>query len=94
MIRRYENLFAAAAPVCGGGDPKTVGRYPRLPLWAFHGAKDLTVKVSRSREMVAAHRAGKSEIRYTEYPETSHDCWTETYRNPEFYAWLFAQQKQ
>ncbi len=28
---------AAAAPVCGGGDPDWAKRYVGLPVWAFHG---------------------------------------------------------
>ncbi len=93
-LARYPNLFAAAVPICGGADPTTADRYAKLPIWAFHGAKDPVVKVSRSRDIVGALRAVGSEIRYTEYPEAPHDSWTETYKNPELYAWLFAQQKQ
>jgi predicted peptidase len=92
-IARYEHFFAAAAPVCGGGDPKTVSRFAQLPIWCFHGALDKTVKPTRSREMVAALKAVGSDIRYTEYPEAAHDSWTATYANPEFYDWLFQQQK-
>lgn len=93
-LARYPDYFAAAAPVCGGADPKTIEKYSELPIWTFHGVKDTVVKVSRSRSMVDALRAAGSDIRYTEYPEAPHDCWTETYKNPELYAWLFAQQKQ
>ncbi len=92
-IARYENLFAAAAPVCGGADLKTADKLSRLPIWTFHGDNDQTVKVSRSRTMVAALRELRSTIQYTEYPGVPHDSWTETYKNPELYAWLFAQQK-
>ena len=64
-----------------------------MPIWCFHGALDKTVKPTRSREMVAALKAVGSDIRYTEYPEAAHDSWTATYANPEFYDWLFQQQK-
>ena len=93
-IARYPDFFAAAAPVCGGGDPKTVERFKRLPIWCFHGAKDPVVKVIRSREMVEALQAVGSKIKYTEYPEAQHDSWTATYANPEFYDWLFAQRRE
>ena len=33
------------------------------------------------------------EVRFTIYPEADHDSWTETYRNPEFYEWLFSQKR-
>jgi predicted peptidase len=59
----------------------------------FHGAKDPTVPVERSREMVAAIKAAGGNVKYTEYPEDKHDCWTETYNNPELYQWLLAQKR-
>ena len=39
--------FAAAAPICGGGDPAWAKRYLGLPLWAFHGGDDRAVPVGR-----------------------------------------------
>jgi poly(3-hydroxybutyrate) depolymerase len=92
-IARYPGFFAAAAPVCGGGDPKTVKIFAKLPIWCFHGADDSVVKAIRSQEMVSALKAVGSQVKYTEYPGVEHDSWTETYANPAFYEWLFAQVK-
>jgi predicted peptidase len=92
-IARYEAFFAAAAPICGGGDPKMVNKFSKLPIWCFHGDADSVVKVGRSREMVEALKKVGSPIKYTEYPGVQHDSWSATYANPEFYRWLFAQQK-
>lgn len=93
VIARHPDFFAAAAPICGGGDPATVGRFKSLPIWCFHGAQDQVVKVARSREMVESLRAAGSGVRYTEYPDAQHDSWTRTYANPEFHDWLFAQRR-
>lgn len=93
-IARYPDFFAAAAPICGGGDPKTVARFQSLPIWCFHGAKDSIVKVGRSREMVEALKAAGATVKYTEYPDAEHDSWTATYANPELYEWLFAQRRE
>ena len=92
-IARYPGFFAAAAPICGGGDPTKVDRFAGLPIWCFHGDKDPIVKVNRTREMVEAVKKTGAQIRYTEYPGVEHDSWTETYANPEFYSWIFAQKK-
>ncbi len=92
-IGRYPNFFAAAAPICGGGDPKMVNQFKKLPIWCFHGAKDDAVKPIRSQAMVEALKAVGSNVKYTEYPEAGHDSWSETYANPEFYQWLFAQRR-
>jgi len=92
-IARYEGFFAAAAPICGGGDPKMVNKFAKLPIWCFHGEADTVVKVIRSREMIDALKKVGSPVLYTEYPGVQHDSWSATYANPDFYRWLFAQQK-
>jgi predicted peptidase len=93
-VSRKPELFAAAAPICGGGDPLTVTRFKHVPLWAFHGSDDRAVRPERSREMIAALKAAGSDPKYTEYPGVGHDSWSRTYSNPEFYAWLFGQRKE
>ena len=85
--------FAAAAPVCGGGDPAWAKRYVGLPVWVFHGDQDDAVPVGRSREMVEAIRAAGGAVKYTEYPSVAHDSWTRTYADDTFHDWLFAQRR-
>jgi predicted peptidase len=89
--------FAAIVPICGGGEPSLVRRMARLRknelttlgVWVFHGAKDPTVLLSESEQMVdALKKAAVTEVKFTIYPEAKHDSWTETYANPELYAWL------
>lgn len=88
--------FAAAIPICGGGDPEWASRYKGVPLWAFHGDQDGAVPVGRSREMVAAlATAGhQPELRYTEYAGAGHDTWTRTFERDDVFAWLFAQRRE
>jgi predicted peptidase len=90
---RHPELFAAAAPICGGGDPETASRFKHIALWAFHGDQDQAVKVERSRQMIEALKAAGGEPKYTEYPGVGHDSWTATYKNQEFHDWLFAQRR-
>jgi len=92
-LQRKPQLFAAAAPVCGGGDTTRAKSMATIPLWAFHGGSDTVVKPSRSRDMIAALKAAGGKPRLTEYPDVGHNSWAPTYRNPEFYAWLFAQKR-
>jgi predicted peptidase len=91
-LARYPGKFAAAIPICGGGDPAQVEHIGDTPIWVFHGDQDEAVRVGRSREMVNALReAGHSPI-YTEYEGVGHDSWTETYHNRLVWDWLFAQR--
>lgn len=91
-LQRYPQRFAAGVPICGGGDTALAARMAHVPIWAFHGAEDGAVQPRRSRDMIAALKQAGGTPRYTEYPKTGHDAWTATYRDPELYAWLFAQR--
>ena len=52
-IQRRPDMFAAAVPVCGGGDPALAKQIQFTPIWAFHGDQDQAVKVKRSRVKVS-----------------------------------------
>jgi predicted peptidase len=93
-VQRRPELFAAAAPICGGGDPLLAKQIHFVPVWAFHGDEDSTVKVKRSRAMIEALRGVGEEPKYTEYKGVGHDSWTRTYKDPALYEWLFAQRKK
>jgi predicted peptidase len=91
-IQRYPKRFAAAIPICGGGDVEAADKLVGVNIWAFHGALDNAVKVSRSRDMIAAIKKAGGSPKYTEYPAAGHDSWTATYRDPKVHAWLFSQE--
>jgi predicted peptidase len=84
----YPDLFAAIAPICGGGDPFRACSLRDLPVWVFHGAKDTTVSPDESKNMVDAINKCGGNVKFTLYPEFEHDCWTATYDNPELYEWF------
>ena len=93
MACTYPDIFAAIAPICGGGQPYIADRLKDVPVWAFHGAKDNVVPMRRSQEMVdAVNRAG-GHAKLTIYPNAGHDAWTETYNNPELYKWFLSHKK-
>lgn len=90
-ICRYPGLFAAAVPICGGGDVRVAANCAATPIWAFHGSADATVPVERSREMIAAVIAAGGEPLYTEYPGVGHNSWDRAYREIDLLPWMFAQ---
>jgi predicted peptidase len=91
---KYPELYAALAPICGGGDPDQADKLKHLPIWAFHGAKDSVVPLSRSQQMVDAVRAAGGNPQLTIYPDAEHDSWTETYNNPALLEWMLQQRRQ
>jgi predicted peptidase len=95
----HPNRFAAVAPICGGGetipivlaDRRKQEQLKKLPVWAFHGAKDPVVKLEESENMVnALKRIGSRNVELTAYPDATHDSWTETYDNPKLYEWFLS----
>lgn len=93
LAARMPERFAAAVPICGGGDERTAARLTKLPLWVFHGDADKAVPVERSRTMVAAVKSAGGTPRYTELPGVGHDSWTPAYRDPKLLDWLFGQRR-
>jgi predicted peptidase len=93
LAAAHPERFAAIVPICGGGNPADAPKLASLPIWVFHGAKDPTVPIQRSKEMVEAIKAAGGNPKFTIYPEAGHDSWTETYNNPELYQWLLEQKK-
>ncbi len=97
-IERWPDYFAAAAPLSGAGDPTRAGVLVNMPIWAFHGAKDTTVPVSGSRDMIQAITQAGGHPRYTEFPNETHDLWGpgkvySPQNDPTFFTWLFSQKR-
>jgi len=100
-ILAHPELYAAAVPICGGGDSSAVTQsnqekkklLAKLPIWAFHGAKDPTVKLEASQKMVAAYQQIGNSAKLTIHPDAGHDSWTQTYNNPDLYKWLLQHDR-
>lgn len=93
LITRHPEMWAAAAPVCAGGDEATAEKIAKLPVWAFHGDKDTVVKPHRSRNMIEAIKKAGGQPLYTEYKGVGHNSWAAAYADPKLMEWLFAQKK-
>ncbi|TWT38396.1 carboxylesterase family protein [Blastopirellula retiformator] len=92
LVAKHPHKFAAALPICGGGDPELAKALTSTPLWVFHGEKDHVVPLKRSEEMVEAVNAAGGDVKLTIYPGVDHDSWTQTYENPEVFTWLLSHQ--
>jgi predicted peptidase len=92
-LMRYPNLFAAAVPVCGGGDVSRAPSIAHIPMWIFHGADDPSVSPALSYEMAAALTKAGARPGVTIYPEVGHFSWLGAYSDPLMITWLFRQRK-
>jgi len=94
IIAEHSRTFAAAVALCSGGDQSKVKRLTNTPIWVFHGARDESVPVERSRTIVAGIRNAGGNVRYTEYADTGHIIWPKVVNETELLPWLFAQQRK
>ncbi len=69
---KYPELFAAIAPISGGGNPQSLAKIKHVPQIVIHGDNDPTVSVERSRAMVRAAKGFGIEIKYIEVPGGNH----------------------
>lgn len=98
LAAEYPELFAAIAPVCGGGlgilgFPERVAELKSVPVWAFHGEKDNVVPVEETLVLVRQLKAIGGDVQLELYPEAGHDSWTETYSRPELYEWFMSKRR-
>lgn len=94
LAATYPGRFAAAVPICGGGDPESMAKpLSKLPIWAFHGAKDTVVLPSESKNMVDAVRREHGNVLFTVYPNADHNSWAPTYDDPKIYDWLLSHRR-
>jgi predicted peptidase len=92
-ILREPKRFAAAVPICGGGDPSKAESIKSVPVWAFHGGADNVVPTQGSHDMVDALKKAGGHPRYTEFPGVGHGSWANAWNEPELLDWLFAQKR-
>ena len=85
------DLFAAIAPVCGGGMAWNAGVLG-MPVWAFHGIVDPVVSVNQSDEMVSALKAAKADVTYTRLEGVGHNVWEHAY-NRQLMEWLLSKKR-
>jgi predicted peptidase len=92
LITRFPFRFAAAVPVCGGGDVRSIEKIKHIPIWAFHGAEDLTVPAEETRKMVYGLQEAGALPGYTEFPGIGHTSWHQAYKEPQLMPWLWKQK--
>ncbi len=95
IVARRPDLFAAAAPICGGSNPALTPIYARrVSMWVFHGAADPVVDVDDSRRMVASLKEQRVKPRYTEYPGVGHNSWDNVFADSKLLMWLLSLRKK
>ncbi|MGE3440888.1 MAG: dienelactone hydrolase family protein [Blastocatellales bacterium] len=93
LIGEQADKFAAAVPLCSGGNVAHAPRLTRLPIWAFHGDKDPLVPVTLSRRMIEEIKKAGGKPKYTELAGAGHIIGEQVFATPELLPWVFAQKR-
>ncbi len=93
LICAFPDLFAAAAPICGGGLTWRASSLKAMPIRAFHGGADSVVPLLYSQMMTDAVNAAGGHAELTVFPGVDHDSWVPTYRDTDVLEWLVAQSR-
>ena len=93
-VTQYPERFAAAVPICGGGEPKDAANASDIPIWAFHGTADKMVVVQYTRQMITALNKAGGKPLYWEYQDGDHSGTAErAYCEPDLVSWMFSKAK-
>lgn len=92
-LMNYPDLFAAAAPICGGGNPSKICDAKSVTIKAFHAQDDNVTPYSGSEKMIKALEAcgGKAELKSSK--TGGHGIWPAIFKDADFYDWMLAQSK-
>ena len=85
------DLFAAIAPVCGGGMPWNAGVL-NMPIWAFHGTDDTVVLPHNTEDMVEKLQALGKNVTYTRLDGVGHNAWSFAY-NADLIDWFLKHRR-
>lgn len=93
LLFRMPNTFAAAFPICGGGNESVIApALAKVPMWIFHGEADAVVPAAYSLNMVDALKKAGGMPKLTIYPGVGHNAWDEVFKEPELLKWLFSNK--
>lgn len=102
LLAKHPEVFAAAVPIAGVGDPAKAEIYADIPIYAFHGDADTTVNYDTATPKMyeAINAVGKDKMIFVTFEGAPHAIWeaaivfkgTDTL--PGLEDWLFSQTKE
>ncbi|HAD97068.1 MAG TPA: phospholipase [Cryomorphaceae bacterium] len=95
IVYRMPDMFAAAFPICGGGNMESAAVYAKkVPFWIFHGAQDDIVLPYHSIKMRKAIADAGGDVELTIYPNANHNSWDPAFAEPGLLKWIFSHSKK
>ena len=95
ILNLRPEMFAAATPICGDGDPNSVKNYSKkVPIWIFHGSDDTVVSPKKSLKMANAIIDAGGSPKITFYENIGHDSWNNAFAEKYFLKWIHSKSKK
>ena len=93
LVSYRPDLFAAAAPICGGADLELLKNALDVPFWIFHGDADSVVPVEYSQNAFKLLVSKNNKHRYTVYKDVNHNSWDYVFKEEDYFKWMFSKSK-
>ena len=95
---KYPDVFAALVPIGGYIGypfeiPNNICNLKDVPVWAFHGGKDINVPVSVEQDLVDALNACGGNAKISISQDMTINILFNVYTNPDLFDWLLDQSK-
>ena len=95
ILNLRPEMFAAATPICGDGDPNSVKNYSKkVPIWIFHGSDDTVVSPKNSLKMAKAIIENGGSPKITFYENVDHGSWNNAFAEKDFLKWIHSKSKK
>ena len=95
ILNLRPDMFAAATPICGDGNPDLVNNYAKkIPIWIFHGSDDTVVSPKKSLKMANAIIDAGGSPKITFYENVGHDSWNNAFAEKNFLKWIHSKTKK
>lgn len=94
ILNARPNMFAAATPICGDGDPSSVENFAnKVDIWIFHGSADQVVLAKQSLKMANAILDAGGNPKITIYENIGHNSWDNAFAEKDFLEWIHSKTK-
>ena len=94
ILNARPEMFAAATPICGDGDPNSVENFAKkVAIWIFHGSADKVVLPQQSLKMANAILNAGGNPKITIYENVAHNSWDTAFAEKDFLKWIHSKTK-
>ena len=94
ILNARPEMFAAATPICGDGDPSSVENFAKkVAIWIFHGSADKVVLPQQSLKMANAILNAGGNPKITVYENVAHNSWDTAFAEKDFLKWIYSKTK-